>query len=117
MREIGADTGLFLESLSFSNNSSWYDQRNENGRIVGKLLYDEFLTFNFSGALVKGSTITWKSGDSITFINALAPDIWAEKPEETTAIITSITHNYSNQDAQKCDVSGEILPFAESVTA
>lgn len=104
------EAGLFVESLSFHWVGNWFEQRNNKGRICGKMLIDEQIDVSISGAVAADASLTWKGGAAITLINTV-PDLWQEKPSATTTIITDITHNYSNTDVVKADASATIHAF------
>ncbi len=112
--EVG-DCGLFIDNLSFSNNLEWAEQRGANGRVCGKQLIDESLGFSLSGNLMKGSSaLEWRGAQTLDFISAIVPDIWSETPSAMTCVIDSISHNYTNTDFQKADVSGTVYGFGSS---
>ena len=104
------EDGLLLDSLDFAWSGDWYDQKNNRGRICGKILVDESINVTMSGAVVLGSSITIKGGASLTLANAV-PDLWAEQPEATTTVVTDISHAFSNTDARKANVSLAIYAF------
>lgn len=107
------EDGLLLDSLDFAWSGEWYDQKNNKGRICGKLLVDESINVTMSGAVALGSTITIKGGASLTLANAV-PDLWAEKPEATTTVVTDISHAFSNSDARKANVSLTVYAFGSA---
>lgn len=107
------EDGLLLDSLDFAWSGEWYDQKNNKGRICGKLLVDESINVTMSGAVALGSTITIKGGASLTLANAV-PDLWAEKPEATTTVVTDISHAFSKSDARKANVSLTVYAFGSA---
>ena len=104
------EDGLLLDSLDFAWSGEWYDQKNNRGRVCGKILVDESINVTMSGAVALGSTITIKGGASLTLANAV-PDLWAETPEATTTVVTDISHAFSNSDARKANVSLTVYAF------
>ena len=104
------EDGLLLDSLDFAWSGEWYDQKNNRGRVCGKILVDESINVTMSGAVALGSTITIKGGASLTLANAV-PDLWAETPEATTTVVTDVSHAFSNSDARKANVSLTVYAF------
>ena len=104
------EDGLLLDSLDFSWSGEWYDQKNNKGRVCGKLLVDESISVSMSGAVVLGKNLTIKGGAALTLANAV-PDLWAEAPEATTTVVTDLSRSYSSSDAQKMNVSLSIYAF------
>lgn len=104
------EDGLLLDSLDFAWSGEWYDQKNNRGRVCGKILVDESINVTMSGAVALGSTITIKGGASLTLANAV-PNLWAEEPEATTTVVTDISHAFSNSDARKANVSLTVYAF------
>lgn len=98
------EDGLLLDSFDCSWQGEWYDQKNNRGRICGKLLVDESLNVTLSGAVALGGGLSIKGGASMTFANTL-PDLWAETPEATTSVVTDVSRSYSSSDAQKMNVT------------
>ena len=107
------EDGLFVDSLSFHWVGNWYEQRNNKGRICGKMLIDEQIDVSISGAVATGSTLTWKGGAAITLVNTV-PDLWQETPEVTTTVITDVTRNFSSTDVVKADASATIHGFGSA---
>lgn len=105
-----AEDGLLIESLTFSWNGEWYDQKNHKGRVQGKMLVDESMSVSMNGAVPLGDPQTIKGGAALTLANAV-PDLWCEQPEATTTVVDSISRSYSNSDAQKLDVSATVYAF------
>ena len=104
------EDGLLLDSLDFSWSGEWYDQKNNKGRVCGKLLVDESISVSMSGAVALGKTLTIRGGAAHTLANAV-PDLWAETPEATTSVVTDLSRSYSSSDAQKMNVSLSIYAF------
>ena len=73
------EDGLLLDSFDCSWQGEWYDQKNNRGRVCGKLLVDESLNVTLSGAVALGGGLSIKGGASMTLANTL-PDLWAETP-------------------------------------
>lgn len=107
------EDGLLLDSMDFSWSGEWYDQKNNQGRVCGKILVDEYINVSISGAVALGSTPTFKGGAALTLANTV-PDIWAEAPEATTSVVTDISHAYSNSDARKANVSMTVYAFGSA---
>lgn len=107
------EDGLLLDSIDFAWSGEWYDQKNNRGRICGKLLVDESINVTLGGAVVLGSAITIKGGAALTLANAV-PDLWAETPEATTTVVTDVSHAFSNSDARKANVSLTIYAFGSA---
>lgn len=105
-----AEDGLLIESLTFSWNGEWYDQKDHRGRLQGKLLVDESMSVSMNGAVPLGDQSTIKAGATLALANVV-PDLWCEKPEATTTVVDSISRSMSNSDAQKLDVGATILAF------
>lgn len=104
------EDGLLLDSFDCSWQGEWYDQKNNRGRICGKLLVDESLNVTLSGAVALGGGLSIKGGASMTLANTL-PDLWAETPEATTSVVTDVSRSYSNSDAQKMNVTITVYAF------
>ncbi len=107
------EDGLLLDSLEFSWVPEWYNQKNEKGRISGKLLVDEYMSVTIGGALALGSTLSYKGGAPMTLANAV-PDLWAETPQATTNLVADVSHSYSNSDARKASLTVEVYGFSVS---
>ena len=104
------EDGLLLDSFDCSWQGEWYDQKNNKGRICGKLLVDESLNVTLSGAIALGGSLSIKGGASMTLANTL-PDLWAETPEATTSVVTDVSRSYSSSDAQKMNVTVTVYAF------
>ena len=104
------EDGLLLDSLEFSWAPEWYDQKDNRGRVCGKILVDEAITASLGGAIALGKTLTAKGGSALTLANTV-PDIWCEPPEATTSIVTELSHSYSNSDARKANLTVAVLGF------
>lgn len=104
------EDGLLLDSFDCSWQGEWYDQKNNKGRICGKLLVDESLNVTLSGAVALGGGLSIKGGASMTLANTL-PDLWAETPEATTSVVTDVSRSYSSSDAQKMNVTITVYAF------
>jgi hypothetical protein len=104
------EDGLLLDSLDFSWSGEWYDQKNNKGRVCGKLLVDESISVSMAGAVALGNTLTIKGGAALTLANTV-PDLWAETPEATTSVVTDLSRSYASSDAQKMNVSLSIYAF------
>ena len=104
------EDGLLLDSLEFAWAPEWYDQKDNRGRLCGKILVDESISASLGGAIALGKTVTAKGGSALTLANTV-PDIWAEPPEATTAIVTELSHSYSNSDARKANLSVTVYGF------
>lgn len=107
------EDGLLLDSLDFAWSGEWYDQKNNRGRICGKILVDESINVSMSGAVALGKTLSIKGGAALTLANAV-PDLWADKPEATTTVVTDVSHAFSNSDARKANVSLTIYAFGSA---
>ena len=107
------EDGLLLDSLEFSWAPEWYDQKDNRGRVCGKILVDESMTVSFGGAIALGKTMTAKGGSALTLANTV-PDIWGEQPEATTSIVTELSHSYSNSDARKANLTVTVLGFGSN---
>lgn len=105
-----AEDGLLIDSLDFSWSGEWYDQKDNRGRICGKLLVDESLSVSMSGAVALGGNVTIKGGSALALANAV-PDLWCEKPTATTTVVTDVSRSFSNSDAQKMNVSATVYGF------
>lgn len=105
------EAGLLMESLSFHWAGTWFDQRNNQGRMCGKMLVDEQIDVSITGAVTLDATLTFKGGASLTLVNTV-PDLWHTTPTSTTTVVSDITHNFSNTDAVKADVTANIYAFA-----
>lgn len=105
------EDGLLLDSFDCSWSGEWYDQKDNKGRVCGKLLVDESLSVSMSGAVALGEQVTVRAGASMAMANAL-PDLWCEKPEATTSVVTDISRSYSNADAQKMNVTVTVYGFS-----
>lgn len=104
------EDGLLVDSLDFSWSGEWYDQKDNRGRVCGKLLVDESISVSISGALALGNTVTIKGGSALALVNAV-PDLWCEKPTATTTVVTDVSRSFSNSDAQKLNASATVLGF------
>lgn len=104
------EDGLLLDSLDFSWSGEWYDQKNNKGRVCGKLLVDESISVSMAGAVALGNNLTIKGGAALTLANTV-PDLWAETPEATTSVVTDLSRSYASSDAQKMNVSLSIYAF------
>ena len=104
------EDGLLLDSLEFTWNPEWYDQKDEKGRLCGKLLVDEYMSVTFGGAIALGQSLTHKGGAALTLANTV-PDLWAETPSATTSVITDLSHSYSNSDARKANFTVAVYGF------
>lgn len=104
------EDGLLLDSFDCSWQGEWYDQKNNRGRVCGKLLVDESLNVTLSGAVALGGKLSIKGGASMTLANTL-PDLWAETPEATTSVVTDVSRSYSSSDAQKMNVTVTVYAF------
>ena len=104
------EDGLLLDSFDCSWQGEWYDQKNNRGRVCGKLLVDESLNVTLSGAVALGGGLSIKGGASMTLANTL-PDLWAETPEATTSVVTDVSRSYSSSDAQKMNVTITVYAF------
>lgn len=104
------EDGLLLDSFDCSWQGEWYDQKNNRGRVCGKLLVDESLNVTLSGAVALGGGLSIKGGASMTLANTL-PDLWAETPEATTSVVTDVSRSYSSSDAQKMNVTVTVYAF------
>lgn len=104
------EDGLLLDSFDCSWQGEWFDQKNNKGRVCGKLLVDEHVQVSISGAVALGSEITAKGGHALTLANTV-PDIWCETPEATTAVVTDISHSFSNSDARKANLTVSVYAF------
>lgn len=105
------EAGLFAESLSFRWVGNWHEQRNNKGRVCGKMLVDEQIDFSLSGAVALDGSASWKGAAANTLVNVV-PDLWCEKPTSTTTVVNDVSRNYSNTDVVKADMSGSVLGFA-----
>ena len=108
---MSAESGILVESIQVQHNAEWYEQKGPDGRVCGKILVDEHQTVTLSGAEPLEPAESWHMGDTLTLATAL-PDTWCVKPTATVNIITEISHNYSNSDAVKKDVTVEIWSFS-----
>lgn len=104
------EDGLLLDSFDCSWQGEWYDQKNNKGRICGKLLVDESLNVTLSGAVALGGGLSIKGGASMALANTL-PDLWAETPDATTSVVTDVSRSYSSSDAQKMNVTITVYAF------
>lgn len=104
------EDGLLLDSFDCSWSGEWYDQKDNKGRVCGKLLVDESLSVSMSGAVALGEQMSVKGGAALTLANTL-PDLWCEKPEATTSVVTDVSRSYSNSDAQKMNVTVTVYGF------
>ena len=104
------EDGLLVDSLDFSWSGEWYDQKDNRGRVCGKLLVDESISVSISGAIALGNTVTIKGGSAMALVNAV-PDLWCEKPTATTSVVTDVSRSFSNSDAQKMNVSATVYGF------
>ena len=107
------EDGLLLDSFDCSWQGEWYDQKNNRGRVCGKLLVDESLNVTLSGAVALGGGLSIKGGASMTLANTL-PDLWAETPEATTSVVTDVSRSYSSSDAQKMNVTITVYAFGSA---
>lgn len=104
------EDGLLLDSFDCSWSGEWYDQKDNKGRVCGKLLVDESLSVSMSGAVALGGQMSVKAGASLTLANTL-PDLWCETPDATTSVVTDISRSYSNSDAQKVNLTLTVYGF------
>ena len=104
------EDGLLLDSFDCTWSGEWYDQKDNKGRVCGKLLVDESLSVSMSGAVALGGQMSVKAGASLTLANTL-PDLWCETPDATTSVVTDISRSYSNSDAQKVNLTLTVYGF------
>jgi hypothetical protein len=119
---------FLVDSISFNTQTQSYDQPGNMGDIVGKVIYDQTVTFDMSGTILYDETahetvtMPYIAGSSAELANAAyyLPNAWntgiksADTPQ--TAIIDTTSIQAQAGAATTLSVSGTIYKF-ESATA
>lgn len=117
-------TGVYLESLEFSNSAQSAQLKDQNGKVVGVTVYDQECTFNASGTVLMGSggsqgarelpsALASKLGEAVTLL--AAPDglltCGLGGFTSTTAIVTGMSWTEGNEAAVSANVSGNVYAW------
>lgn len=117
-------TGVYLESLEFSNSAQSAQLKDQNGKVVGVTVYDQECTFNASGTVLMGSDGTQSSRSLPSALaNQLGAAVSLLAPpsglltcalggsSSTTAIVTGMSWTEGNEAAVSANVSGNVYAW------
>lgn len=117
---------FLVDSISYNVQTSSVDQTGNMGDVVGKIIYDQTITFDMSGTIIYDEeahtsiTMPYVAGNSAELVNNAyyLPNAWntgiknAETPQ--TAIIDSTNVSAQAGAATTLSVSGTIYKFEDA---
>lgn len=116
---------LLVDSITFNAQTSSIDQTGNMGDVVGKIYYDETVTFDVSGTVLyeaeEHTTVTmpWQPGQSVTLANAAyyLPNVWntgiKKAATPVTSVIDSTTVTAAAGQATTFNASGTVYKFED----
>lgn len=118
------DSALLLNSLDLTTTVTGEQEfKNRLGQVYGWIGYDQQQTFNMSGYLIKGGTLTATLASSVAlnnfadnndFVTGMGAGATAA---DKTSIVTEIKRTLSNESAVQVDISGKSYNFSSVAAA
>jgi hypothetical protein len=113
------DSALMLNSLDLTTSITGEQEfKNRFGQVYGWLGYDQQQTFNMSGYLIEGGSLTYTLASSVALNNFAGNNDFVTgmgagaTASDKTSIVTEIKRTLSNESAVQVDISGKTYNFA-----